>query len=137
MKSKGRGVIDSAGDLQTEQEGKDIAGGSVEEIPLWLRTKGGRQMAKGHMMAILGYNSNEQTSEDEYMAFLKDSGSDVTVRTEEKEAGDGYTLVIGEGWESLFVGKNVKVHMEPETRSVEGADDIIQQNFTRLVPVNA
>jgi len=130
------GVYDSNGKLSTEQNGKSIKDMACEEINGWVHSDGGRTMTKKHMMAILGYNPNEETEEKQFNEFLKTSKADLSMKLEENEAGDGYVLRIGEGWDQLFKGKNVRVHMEPETRKVEGRDDVVQQNYVRISPVN-
>ena len=137
FRPKMMGVIGSDGKLKTEHEGKDIAGQSVEDINLWVHTEGGLKQAKRIMMAVLGYNPEDDSEEDKFNKFLKDSGKDLTWSREEREDGEGYILTIGEGWVELFKGKAAKVHMEPQTREVEGRDPIVQQNFTRVIPVNA
>jgi len=131
------GVYDSKGKLSGELDGKEVAGKTCEEINLWIHSEGGRGMAKQYMMAILGYNPNEGSDEAAFNEFLTESGSDLSTAYEENEAGDGYVMHLGDGWEQLFVGKNVRAHMEPQTREVEGRDPVTQQNYVRLSPVNA
>ena len=130
------GVYNSEGKLKSELDGKNIRDASCEAITLWLHSEGGRAMAKRYMMAILGYNPAEESDEKKFNKFLKDSGADLKWSHTENDAGDGYILTIGEGYEKLFVGKNVRVQMEPETRKVDGKEDRISQNFTRLSAVN-
>ena len=130
------GVYNSEGKLKTELNGKEIKDKACENISLWVHSEGGLGMSKRHMMAVLGYNSADEVEEKKFDRFLKDAGVDLSFRHEENEAGDGYVLHIGEGWEKLFVGKNVRVQMEPETRKQEGKEDRISQNFTRLSAVN-
>lgn len=137
LRAKIVGVYDSAGKLKGEQDGRTIKGEPTEDINLWVHSSGGRKMAKGHMMAILGYNSRDAQDETKFNDFLKESKADLSTAVAENESGDGFVMTLGDGWEQLFVGKNVKAHMEPQTREIEGRDPVVQQNFTRLVPVNA
>ena len=132
------GYIDSKGKLQDKDpDGKDVKGASCEEIQMWVRTIGGRKVGKKYMMAICGYNPEDEEEEKSFNGFLKASGLDLHIRMEEKDDGEGYTLSIGEGYEKLLVGKNVRANMEPETRPVEGRDPVTQQKFVRLSPVNS
>ncbi len=130
------GVVDSKGKLKKEQDGKDIAGKPVEDFNLWTHSEGGRKSAKGSMMAILGYNPRELADEEKFIQFLKDNTPDLSFESKENEAGDGYVLILGDSWEQLFVGKNVRCSMEPGVRQREGADDVPQQEMGFLSPVN-
>lgn len=130
------GVYNSEGKLKSELNGKEIRDKGCEGIAIWLHSSGGREMGKRTMMAILGYNPQEEVEEKKFNKFLKDSGVDLGWKHEENEAGDGYVLTIGEGYEKLFVGKSVRVQMEPETRTVEGKEPRTSQNYMRISPVN-
>ena len=130
------GVYDSKGKLKGETpEGKKVAGGTAEEINLWIHSEGGRRQSKRAMMAILGYNPDDQGDEKKFNEFLKKAKLDLGHKVEENETGDGLVMSLGDGWKT-FVGKNVRAHMEPETREVEGREPVIQQNYVRLSPVN-
>jgi hypothetical protein len=130
------GVYDSKGKLKSEgADGKNIAGATAEEINLWIHSDGGRRQAKKAMMSVLGYNPEDEAEEKKFNKFIKDNSLDLGHKVEENEAGDGYVMTLGEGWKML-VGKNVRAHMEPETRTVEGRDPVTSQNYVRLSPVN-
>ena len=129
------GVYDSNGKLKKSLDGKEIVGLQCEDINLWVHSDGGRKMAKGYMMSVLGFNSREQEDERKFNKFLKDQKADLTWKLEQTEEGN-YTLSLGSGWEQLFTGKNVRAHMEEEVREVEGRDPVTQQNYVRLSPVN-
>ena len=130
------GVYNSEGKLSSEQEGKTIKDGQCEEINLWLHSEGGLKMSKKQMMSVCGYNPNDEADEKKFNEWLKSAKLNLGTKVEENESGDGLVLTIGDGWEKLLVGKNVKANMEPETREVEGRDPIVQQNYTRLSSVN-
>ena len=130
------GVYNSEGKLSTVQDGKEIKDAQCGEINLWVHTEGGREMSKRQMMAVCGYNPFDEADERKFNEWLKSSKLNLGNKVEESESGDGLVLTIGDGWEKLLVGKNVKANMEPETRKVEGRDDILQQNYTRLSSVN-
>ena len=130
------GVYNSNGKLLSEQDGKTIKDARCEEINFWIHSDGGRMMSKKQMMAICGYNSFDGKDEDKFNEFLKTSKLNLSSKIEESESGDGLVLVLGDGWEKLLVGKNVRANMEPETRKIEGRDDVVQQNYTRLSSVN-
>ena len=117
-------------------DGKEIKGESVEDINLWMHSDGGRKMAKQQMMAIAGYNHNDPNDEKKFNAFLKSSELNLSFNAEENEAGDGYVLNIGDGWATLLDGKNVRASLDQSTRAVEGKEDILQQEYKRLSPVN-
>lgn len=132
------GYYDSKGKLQdVGPDGKEVKGASCEEIQGWVRSIGGRKVMKKYMMAICGYNPEDEEEEKAFNSMLKASGLDLHIRLEEKEDEEGFKLDIGEGYEKLLVGKNVRATMEPETRPVEGRDPVTQQKFNRLSPVNA
>lgn len=110
---------------------------ACEDINLWVHSDGGRKMSKQQMMAISGYNPNDPKEEDNFNDFLRSSQLDLSSKVEESEEDDTkLTLVIGEGWEKLLKGKNVRASMDKETRQIEGRDPVEQQNYVRLSPVN-
>jgi hypothetical protein len=130
------GAYDSKDKLSSKgPDGKDIKGGSCEDINLWIHSDGGRKMAKGYMMAVLGYNPRDGEQEKLFNKFLKDQKADLSASVEENDDGS-LSLKIGGGWEQLFVGKNVRAHMDEEIREIEGRDPVTQQNYVRLQPVN-
>lgn len=131
------GVYDSKGKLKTSQNGKEIKGQPCEPIPMWLTTQGALRMSKRSMMAICGYNPADETDEKKFDAFLKSASLDLKFNVVEREDGEGLTLEIGDGYEKLLVGKNVRASMEPEMRDREGADPVEQQRYTRLSPLGA
>ena len=131
-----QGVLDSKGKLQGKQDGKEIRGVTTEEANLWVHTDGGRKQAKKVMMAICGYNPEEQSDEDKFNAFLKKSGLDLSFKAIPKDDDSGYTLEIGEGWAALLEGKQVRCTMDEEIRKQEGREDSLQQNFVRFSPIN-
>lgn len=130
------GAYDSKGKLKGELDGKEIKGTMTGEANLWIHSKGGREQAKRIMGAIAGYNMREPAEEEKFNQFLKKSGLDLSTAVEERDEGEGLTLKLGEGWEKLLVGKNVRVHMEPETYKAEGREPVEQQNFVSFSPVN-
>ncbi len=130
------GVYDSSGKLHSEQEGKDIKDSACEEINFWIHSEGGRMMSKRQMMSVCGYNPFDEADEKKFNEFLKTSKLDLTAKVTESESGDGFVLVLGDGWEKLLVGKNVRANMEPEIQKIEGRDDTTRQNYTRLSSVN-
>lgn len=125
------GHFNSQGELQTEKDGKEIAGEDCEDINLWLHSDGARKMSKRTMMAIAGYDSEDAEAETEFDEFLKNSGLDLSVKTGDNEDGTGLVLEIGDGWEELLVGKNVRAFMD-----VELYNDQRQQDYQRLTPIN-
>lgn len=125
------GKYNSDGSLDTS-----VAGQAAEEISLWIHSEGGRRMSKQQMMAIAGYNPQDEQEEKKFNQFMKDSKLDLSAKVEEDQDGK-MTLTIGEGWAKLLVGKNVRAAMEPEVRAVEGKEDVTQQKYSRLSPVNA
>lgn len=126
------GQYDSTGKLDTT--GK-AAGKPAEEISLWIHSEGARQMSKKHMMAISGYNPNEESDEKKFNEFLRSSGLDLKTSVEEGEDGK-LILKIGEGYEKLLKGKNVRGALDQETYQAEGKEPVIQQKYARLSPVN-
>lgn len=126
------GQYDSNGKLNTEKKDQD-----AEEINLWVHSDGGRKMAKKSMMAICGYNPDDKKEEDEFNKFLKTSGLQLGTPVEDGEEDGKLVLNLGEGWEKLLVGKNVRAHLDKETREQEGKEPIVQQNYVRLSPVNS
>jgi hypothetical protein len=129
------GVYNSEGKLKTELGKKNIKGAKCEDINIWLHSPGGREMGKGTMMAIAGYNPRDGEEEAAFDKFIAQQKLDLGWVTE--ETADGYVLTIGDGWETLLVGKNVRAHMDEETVEIEGREPRIQQNYVRLSPVNA
>lgn len=110
---------------------------ACEDINLWVHSDGGRKMSKQQMMAICGYNPQDPKEEDNFNDFLRTSQLDLSSKVEESEEDDGkLSLVIGEGWEKLLKGKNVRALMDKEIRKIEGRDDVEQQNYKQLSPVN-
>lgn len=130
------GKYNSEGKLDPLSELNDTER-ACEDISLWVHSDGGRKMSKQQMMAICGYNPNDPKEEDKFNEYLKSSGLDLSSKVEEVEGDEGkLTLVIGEGWEKLLKGKNVRAMMDKETRAVEGRDAVVQQVYNRLTPVN-
>ena len=86
-------------------------------------------------MAILGYNAFDKASVKKFNEFLKAQNVDLSFKPEEQEDGK-YVLKIGAGWEQLFVGKNVKTHMEPEIDNRKGKEATERQNYRAFYPVN-
>lgn len=131
------GVYDSKGKLKFEQDGKNIKDQPAEDLNLWVHSDGGKRQAKQRMMAIAGYTPDDQVQEKEFNDYLKNSKLDLSTVVEENEDGSGLVLNIGEGWEKLLVGKNVRASLDKESRTQEGkVEPIIQQNYVRLSPVN-
>jgi hypothetical protein len=128
------GTFDSKGKLVGEQEGKVIKGIGCEDINFWMHSDGGKKMSKRQIMAILGYNPNNEQDEADFNAFIVKSKLDFSVKPVENDDGDGYVLVLGEGWNKL-VGQSVRSIMEPETRK-RGDEEVVQQNYKSLSPVN-
>lgn len=129
------GVINSEGKLKSEQNKKKIAGSPCEEINFWLTSDGAKRMSKRQLMAVAGYNPDEEEDEAAFNDFVKKSKLDLSFRVEERDDGK-LDLIIGDGWGTLLIGKNVRSHMEPETRERSGMDAVTQQNYVRLYPVN-
>lgn len=130
-----KGVYDSKGKLKTELNGKVLADAPAEDINLWVHSEGGRRQAKKAMMAIAGYNPNDPAQEKEFNSFLKTSKLDLSTKLEEAEDGK-LSLIIGDGWETLLKGKNVRASMDIEIRQIEGKEPVEQQNYRSLSPVN-
>lgn len=135
FRNKMVGVYNSKGKLSTELDGKPIGGEAVEDLNLWVHSDGGRKMAKQSMMAILGYSPRDGQEEKKFNELLKKQKADLSTRLEEGEDGS-LSLVLGDGWKALFVGKNFRASLEEETREIPGRDPILQQNYQSISPVN-
>jgi hypothetical protein len=125
------GQIDSKGQI----DGK-LADKPVSDIQLYIHSEGARTMAKKQMMAITGYNQDDEQDEKKFNEMLKQSGLDLKTSVEEDEEGK-LQLKIGEGYEKLLKGKHVRVNMEPEIYKQKGSDvEETRQKFNRLTGTN-
>lgn len=129
------GVYDSKNKLKTEQNGRTIKDLPADDINIWVHSEGGRRMGKKYMMAIIGFDPNEPAEETKFNEWLAKQGVDLSARLTENDDG-GYGLAIGDGWEALFVGKNVKASLDVGVSEREGQEPQERQEINYLVPVN-
>lgn len=125
------GQIDSKGQIDPKLAEKPVA-----EIQLYIHSEGARQMAKKQMMAIAGYNQDDEQDEKKFNEMLKQSGLDLKTSVEEDDEGK-LQLKIGEGYEKLLKGKHVRANMEKEMYTPPaGGEPEERQKYNRLTGVN-
>lgn len=92
----------------------------VADNTLWSHNKGSLEMSKKVVMAIMGYDKEEEKEFDAWFA-AQDFGIDV----DPVEGEDKYTAKLGNGWEQL-VGKNVRVQLDSK---IDKRNDETVQDF--------
>lgn len=126
------GIFDSNGQLATDIDGTDIAGQAVEEIKLYVHSQGAREFSKRIMMAILGYEKDQEAEYNDYVRTL-----DLGIDLDEREDGEeGYDVKLGDGW-NVLANKHVKAQMKKG--SFKDRNDVQQerQDFDSFFPVNS
>lgn len=128
------GAYDSKGKLKTAVgDMKDIAGKPVRNLDLYIHSEGAMRMAKGHMMAILGFNPRNEEHEQQFNEWIKSNGISFSFDAEPSEDGEGYGVTLGNGWETL-AGKRFVALLDKEIYKPEGGEPRENQVFSQVLP---
>lgn len=118
--AKLNGVYDSEGELQDAgTDGKNVKDEDVTPFDIYLHSEGAMRMGKRIMMAILGYDKDDEEEFNEWAA-----SQDLSFNAEENEDGS-YDVTLGDGWDALK-GRLFIASLEPQMDDYGGEEREVQ-----------